>query len=130
MEMNFNNSSYFNYDFFSISLTIFFYEYVFGQIRSRMDFPLDSEDQVMLQLRKWDPFETRIGLLDFRKAFLYPTREILLLYSHEREALSLPLSKEDDIPSKAAKVDSIKSVCSAEWCHLLWCCPQVFHQLL
>ncbi|TKY57824.1 Zinc finger protein [Spatholobus suberectus] len=65
----------------------------------------------MLQLHKWDPSETQIRLLDFCKAFLYPTREILLLYSYEREALLLPLSKEDDVPSKAAKVDSIKSAC-------------------
>ena len=58
-----------------------------------MDFPLSSEDPAILQLHNWDLSETRIGLSDFREAFLSPTREILLLHSYEREALLLPLSK-------------------------------------
>ncbi|XP_027367445.1 uncharacterized protein LOC113873502 isoform X2 [Abrus precatorius] len=60
-----------------------------------MDFPLGSEDPAILQLHKWDPSETQIGLSDFRVAFLSPTREILLLHSYEREALLLPLIKGD-----------------------------------
>ncbi|CAJ1937953.1 unnamed protein product [Sphenostylis stenocarpa] len=58
-----------------------------------MNFPLDSEDPAILQLHDWDLSETRIGLSDFREAFISPTREILLLHSHEREALLLPLGK-------------------------------------
>ncbi|RDY05619.1 hypothetical protein CR513_10515, partial [Mucuna pruriens] len=58
-----------------------------------MDFPLGSEDPAILQVHKWDPSETGIGLSDFRKAFLSPTREILLLHSYEREALLVPLGK-------------------------------------
>ncbi|KAK7358900.1 hypothetical protein VNO77_00841 [Canavalia gladiata] len=58
-----------------------------------MDFPLGSKDPAILQLNKWDLSETQIGLLDFREAFLSPTREILLLHSYEREALLFPLIK-------------------------------------
>nr|KYP67560.1 hypothetical protein KK1_023904 [Cajanus cajan] len=58
-----------------------------------MDFHVGSEDPAILQLHKWDPSKTGIGLLDFREAFLSPTREILLFHSYEREALLLPLSK-------------------------------------
>lgn len=60
-----------------------------------MDFPLGSEDPAILRLHKWDLSDTGIRLLDFREAFLSPTREILLLHSHEREAILLPLSKGD-----------------------------------
>lgn len=60
-----------------------------------MDFPLSSEDPAILQLHSWDPSETLIGLSDFREAFISPTREILLLHSHGREALLLPLGKGD-----------------------------------
>ncbi|KOM30642.1 hypothetical protein LR48_Vigan01g019600 [Vigna angularis] len=58
-----------------------------------MDFPLSSEDPAILQLHNWDPSETPIGLSDFREAFISPTREVLLLHSHGREALLLPLGK-------------------------------------
>lgn len=60
-----------------------------------MDLPSGSEDPAILQLHKWDPSETQIGLSDFREAFLSPTREILLLHSYEKEALLLPLIKGD-----------------------------------
>ncbi|XP_061345491.1 uncharacterized protein LOC133291257 isoform X4 [Gastrolobium bilobum] len=58
-----------------------------------MDLPLGSEDPAILQLHNWDPSETQIGLSDYRKAFLSPTREILLLHSYQKEALLLPLNK-------------------------------------
>ncbi|KAJ1412899.1 hypothetical protein SESBI_20049 [Sesbania bispinosa] len=58
-----------------------------------MDLPLGCEDPAILQLHKWDPSQTQIGLSDFREAFLSPTREILLLQSYQREALLLPLVK-------------------------------------
>jgi len=60
-----------------------------------MDFHLGSEDPAILQLHNWDPSETRIVLSDFREAFISPTRETLLLHSHGREALLLPLGKGD-----------------------------------
>ncbi|KAL2342976.1 hypothetical protein Fmac_004261 [Flemingia macrophylla] len=58
-----------------------------------MEFHLGRDDPAILQLQKWDPSETGIGISDFREAFLSPSREILLLHSYEREALLLPLSK-------------------------------------
>lgn len=60
-----------------------------------MDLPLGSEDPAILQLHKWDPSQTQLELSEFREAFLSPSREILLLHMHQREALLLPLIKGD-----------------------------------
>ncbi|MCI43511.1 hypothetical protein A2U01_0064748, partial [Trifolium medium] len=56
---------------------------------------LASEDPAILQLNKWDPSETQVGLSEFREAFISPTREILLLHSYQKEALLFPLVKGD-----------------------------------
>ncbi|KAL2531339.1 hypothetical protein Adt_04690 [Abeliophyllum distichum] len=55
----------------------------------------DEEGLRILQLRKWAPSEFPYNPLDFREGFLSPTRELLLLLSHNFEALLLPLVKVD-----------------------------------
>lgn len=56
-----------------------------------MELPLGKEDPAILQLHKWGPTEAQVNLSEFREAFISPTRQILLLFSYQREALLLPL---------------------------------------
>eukprot|EP00257_Ricinus_communis_P021930 XP_015581513.1 uncharacterized protein LOC8264038 isoform X1 [Ricinus communis] len=50
-----------------------------------------GESPAILQLYKWGPSQCQLNLSEFREAFISPTRELLLLLSHQCEALLLPL---------------------------------------
>ncbi|KAJ6774929.1 hypothetical protein OIU79_018167 [Salix purpurea] len=56
-----------------------------------MDYCLGGESPAILQLHKWPPSKFNIDLSEFREGFISPTRELLLLLSHQCEALLLPL---------------------------------------
>lgn len=50
-----------------------------------------GEGLALLQLHKWGPSWPQLNLSDYRDAFISPTRQLLLLFSNQCEALLLPL---------------------------------------
>ncbi|KAK8653527.1 hypothetical protein V6N13_127522 [Hibiscus sabdariffa] len=57
-----------------------------------MDYSASGEGPAILQLHKWGPSELPLDLSEYREAFISPTRELLLLLSHQCQALLLPLT--------------------------------------
>uniref|UniRef100_A0A1D1XPJ7 Protein DDB_G0268328 n=3 Tax=Anthurium amnicola TaxID=1678845 RepID=A0A1D1XPJ7_9ARAE len=51
-----------------------------------------GEGPAILQLRRWGQFRPKVS--DFSQVFISPTRKLLLLLSHQREALLLPLDED------------------------------------
>lgn len=52
-----------------------------------------DEGLAILQLHKWASAEVIVNPLEFREAFISPSRQHLLLHSYQCEALLLPLVK-------------------------------------
>nr|XP_043630154.1 uncharacterized protein LOC122601459 [Erigeron canadensis] len=52
-----------------------------------------EEGPAIVQLQKWEPSRLKTTMAQFREAFLSPTREFILLLSHNHDGLLLPLVK-------------------------------------
>ncbi|KAG9456856.1 hypothetical protein H6P81_001364 [Aristolochia fimbriata] len=59
----------------------------------------------VLQLRKWGPSFLHSDISEYHEALLSPTRELLLLISHQSEALLLPLNAGDVLTSSKVEKD-------------------------
>ncbi|XP_068653693.1 uncharacterized protein [Aristolochia californica] len=59
----------------------------------------------VLQLRKWAPAYLHSDISEYREALLSPTRELLLLLSHQSEALLLPLNAGEVLSSTKVERD-------------------------
>ncbi|KAM6563640.1 hypothetical protein CsatB_023638 [Cannabis sativa] len=66
-----------------------------------------GEELAILQLHKWDSSYPKLNLSEFREAFISPTRQQLLLFSRQNEALLLPLFTED-----CGVTNEVKNSCS------------------
>ncbi|RAL44025.1 hypothetical protein DM860_014162 [Cuscuta australis] len=71
-----------------------------------MEILFDGDPPPILQLHKWPPSKHELELSEFREGFLSPTREKLLLLSYHREALLLPLVRENHIEDNSTSLAS------------------------
>ncbi|CAN8328713.1 unnamed protein product [Cochlearia groenlandica] len=63
---------------------------------------LNEQGPTLLQLHKWEPSQLQLNLSEFRDAFISPSRQLLLLLSHNPEALLVPLVSGSSIGSEVS----------------------------